>query len=602
MRCKMHLMTRLIVMIVIAISISISIMTYVNMTRQKTQLLTEVKSQARMAADQLMCARKVVAEKQIIINTDSKGNFEFKGVIPAVVGREISEHFSQTTIFKMKQTSLKYRNPTNKPDAWEAKQLEKFEADAGLKYSNPANNSDAWELNPANRRGADTNVKDISEVTKLDDGTEVFRLMVPLKIEEACLKCHGDPATSPTGDGKDISGRQMENYKLEDIRGGISVVAPMAAINTAIASNRNFNLIGNGIYVLLISGVVFFVIRGVVSLLKRMVIQLRNGADEVSLAANQISSSSQSLAEGTSNQASSLEETSASTEEMSSMTSQNADNAMKAKQLTDNAKTSVKNGNTALASLQATMQEIKTGNGKVLTIIQSIDEIAFQTNLLALNAAVEAARAGEHGKGFAVVAEEVRNLAQRCSVASKETTDMIHARVEKNDNVLMLVDNLAARLKEIAEDTNKVAALSAEISSASQEQSDGISQIAKAVTTIDTVTQQNAANAEELASSSEELSAQAENLKVIVKELASQIGNINEDMETTERPQLHKKKYPAKKDVSNKKTKTPVQAKKNDTLSKADNDGNGHGSKKSKTAVYRTSEELIPLSDNFDGF
>lgn len=577
---KMNMMTRLIVTIIAVIVVSTAILTYINTKRQKAQMLVEVRTQARMAADQLISARKVVAEKQKAINNDSKGNFEFKGVIPAIVGREIAEHFSQTTIFKMKQTSIKYRNSANKPDAWEIQQLERFERDPVL--------------------------KDTSEITKLENGSEVFRLMVPLKIEEACLKCHGDPATSPTGDGKDIAGRQMENYKLGDIRGGISVMAPMTAVNAAIASNRNFNILGNGIFVILVGTIVFFIARNITSLLKRLIYNLSKGADEVASAASQISSTSQSVADGASQQASSIEETSASIEEMASMTTKNADNAKEANQLAIKTKTSAESGNESLGTLQTTMRDLNSGNDRVLSIIKSIDEIAFQTNLLALNAAVEAARAGEHGKGFAVVAEEVRNLAQRCSVASKETADLINSRVVSTENAAKIADQFAANLKEIVTEAKKVTDLAGEIAAASQEQSDGISQISKAVTSVDTVTQQNAANAEELASSSEELSAQAENLKAIIQELAVEIGNIDVGSKIAEKPQLHpysEKKYQSSgKDAPANKNRQAIQNKKNNHSSKPADKASGNGSKKSERMLSRTPEELIPLSDDFKDF
>lgn len=601
---KMTLTTRLIVMIVIAVAISITAMTYVNMERQKKQLISEVRLQARMAADQLMSARKVIAEKQHVINTDSKGGFEFKGVIPAIVGREIADYFSKTTIFKMKQTSLKYRNPANKPDPWEVRQLEKFEVAANLHNSNPIKKPDSWELSPTGSAGLDIGLGDFAEITKLEDGTEVFRLMVPLRIEDACLKCHGDPATSKTGDGKDLAGREMENYKLGEIRGGISVIAPMAKVNEAIRTNRNFNLAGNGIYILVIGCIVFFVIHGVVSMLKRTVSSLRIGADEVASAAGQISSASQSLAEGGSQQASSLEETSASIEQMASMTTRNADSAKESNQLAIKTKTSAEHGNAALESLQTTMKEINSGNDKVLSIIKSIDEIAFQTNLLALNAAVEAARAGEHGRGFAVVAQEVRNLAQRCSLASKETADLINSRVISTENAAALASKFADNLKEIVTEAKKVTDLAGEIATASQEQSEGITQISTAVSTIDSVTQQNAANAEELASSSEELSAQAENLKAIVRNLAREIGTVEEKekpIEFVPQSEHHQKKnYPQKQKFPAKNMKLPAKNKphhfRSDVASNTSNAGNASGH------ATVDPEDIIPLKDDFQHF
>ncbi len=263
----------------------------------------------------------------------------------------------------------------------------------------------------------------------------------------------------------------------------------------------------------------FFIVRGLVSNLRRTVVDLSEGARQVNEAANQVSQASQTLAEGASEQASSLEETSSALEEMAAMTRTNAGSAKEANVLAAQSRKAADEGNHTVVKLNEAMTGINESSGKISKIIKVIEEIAFQTNLLALNAAVEAARAGEHGKGFAVVADEVRNLAQRCAQAAKETTSLIEDAVNRSRDGTQVANDVGKALGAIANDTSKVSTLIDAISKASDEQAQGVDQVNIAVSQMDKVTQTNASSAEEAASASEELSAQATATKHIVDEL-----------------------------------------------------------------------------------
>jgi methyl-accepting chemotaxis protein len=292
------------------------------------------------------------------------------------------------------------------------------------------------------------------------------------------------------------------------------------------ASNsiRNFIiLIGVIFLAVTVVGVAFFA-RSISAPIKNAVDQMNETANQVAAASSQVSASSQSLAEGASEQASALEETSSSLEEMSSMTKQNAGNAAQANSLMKQASQVIRMANDSMGSLTQSMTEITTASQETSKIIKTIDEIAFQTNLLALNAAVEAARAGEAGAGFAVVAEEVRNLAMRAADAAKNTSGLIEGTVKKIQEGSNLVLKANEAFAEVSVSTSKVGELVGEIAAASQDQSQGIDQINKAVAEMDKVTQSTAASAEESASASEEMNAQAEHMKQVSQALVEIIG------------------------------------------------------------------------------
>ncbi len=239
-------------------------------------------------------------------------------------------------------------------------------------------------------------------------------------------------------------------------------------------------------------------------------------SEQVASAAYQISHGSQALAQGSSEQASSLEEVSSSLQEMSSMAKQSAANAKEARGLAEGANAGTAAGVASMQRLTDAMGRIKESSDATARIVKTIDEIAFQTNLLALNAAVEAARAGDAGRGFAVVAEEVRNLAMRSAEAAKNTATLIEGAVANAEGGVHITNEVVGNLETISGSVAKVAEVMGEIFAASEQQTEGISQVNIAVDQMNGVTQQVAANSEESASAAEELSAQAASMRETV--------------------------------------------------------------------------------------
>jgi methyl-accepting chemotaxis protein len=250
--------------------------------------------------------------------------------------------------------------------------------------------------------------------------------------------------------------------------------------------------------------------------LHAIVAQVKGTSAHVASASRQFSSATEQLSSGAQEQASSLEETAASLEEMTGTVKQNADSARQASVLAVGSRDTAEKGREVVSSAVASMQELTRASKKIAEITSVIDEIAFQTNLLALNAAVESARAGEQGRGFAVVAAEVRNLAQRSAGAAKEIKALIEDSVQKVEDGSALVNKSGQMLEEIVTSVKHVTDIIAEVAAASQEQSTGIDQVNRAVTQMDQVVQQNAAQTEELSSTALTLSSQAGELQSLV--------------------------------------------------------------------------------------
>ena len=187
---------------------------------QKGFIIRFAVDNARSFATQLIETREYMSS---VVKDEPEHNYN---LVPQVVATQVARRVTQNTKFYVRQVSLRYRNPENRPDAYETAQLETF------------------------KKNPDAEVYGIVE----SGDTSVFRYMQPMRATASCLECHGSYETAPNFVRKRFPpGHYSYNYKVGEVIGAVSVTIPVKDLYAQLGTNLKLDLFTRGLVFLIVT-------------------------------------------------------------------------------------------------------------------------------------------------------------------------------------------------------------------------------------------------------------------------------------------------------------------------------------------------------------
>jgi PAS domain S-box-containing protein len=199
--------------------------------RQQAFILKVAIDNARLIAKQIIESRDYISS---VVHDEPAHNYS---LVPQVVATQIAKRITKDSPYYVRQVSLRYRNPDNRPDPYETGRLQEF---------------------------ATRTVKETSDIVAAG-GVPTFRYMLPMVAEKSCLGCHGTYEEAPAFIRERFPrGHYSYNYRVGEVIGAVSVSVPMAELYRDIGVSLKLDL--------LYRGAIFFLIIAIMGALIRKII------------------------------------------------------------------------------------------------------------------------------------------------------------------------------------------------------------------------------------------------------------------------------------------------------------------------------------------
>ena len=197
---------------------------YSNYRREQSLILKGAIDNARTISRQIIETRDYLSRS---VTSEPEHN---ENLIPQVVATRVAKQLTSGSNYYVRQVSLRYRNPDNRPDNFESIQLTAFR---------DVKAAETWRVS-------------------MEKGRESLRYMLPMVSDESCLKCHGSYDTAPGYIQRRFPrGHFSYGYKVGEVIGAVSVSVPMEGLYRQIGANLKRDIIFDAVVL-----IVFILISG----------------------------------------------------------------------------------------------------------------------------------------------------------------------------------------------------------------------------------------------------------------------------------------------------------------------------------------------------